>query len=57
MVPRDIRAGEVVYAGTKRTVEKDLEYTGEAGAPFSNYGGSMLSFWREQDLSHSIERY
>ena len=22
--------GEVVYAGTKRTVEKDLEYTGEA---------------------------
>jgi len=36
--------GEVVYAGTKRTVEKDLGSIGEAGACFSIYGGRVLPF-------------
>jgi hypothetical protein len=38
------KSGEVLYAGTKRTVEIDLGCIGEAGARFSIYGGRVLPF-------------
>ena len=39
-------------AGAKRTVEKDLGCIGEAGAPFSNYGGRGQFVLAGADLSH-----
>ena len=44
---------ERLYAGAKRMVEKDLGCIGEAGAPFSNYGGRVaVRSGGNHDLSH-----